>query len=104
MAGGQEAAVNDGLITFLTARLDEDEAAAETWREHDLRPLHEVEAGRALLAEREAVRDKFDELSASVDRELSGWWAGRVIELDRVIRIRAGVYRDHPDYRSEWKP
>ena len=39
----------DGLVAFLAARLDEDEAAAETWREHDLRPLREVEAGRKLL-------------------------------------------------------
>lgn len=92
------------LIKFLRARLDEDEAAAETWRERDLRPLREVEAKRAILAEH-----------ASDDH-----WCARPPDPDWVVyeggerlvrtypcgtlRTLAAIYSDHPDYQQEWKP
>lgn len=117
--------MNDDPAAFLTARLDEREAGAREviahsararestglrstlWDEEDadaLMALREVEADRKLLAEREEVRSKFEEFSGSRDRELPGWWAGRVIEIDRIIRIRAAIWDSHPDYDAQWKP
>jgi GAF domain-containing protein len=99
---------SDLIAAFLAVRLAELER-----RERDLAKmfcvdithvLRDFEAKRAILAEREEVHAKYAEYSASTDRELSGWWAGRVIEIDRVIRILAAAWNGHPDYRQEWAP
>ena len=94
------------LAAFLTARIDEDEAAAKAWlpfgnpdapaREHIARydpgrVLREVEANRRILAEFQAQDG--DPWSADAD-----YFAGLVF----VVKALAGVYSSHPDYRQEW--
>ena len=126
--------VTEPLTAFLKARLDEDEATAKaaaggdpggstarTAKDvavalhvgmHDpARVLREVEAKRAIVAEHEPDRvGKFGSEEAArclvclTDREgYEELW-----EADEwpcaTLRTLAAVYRDHPDYRSEWKP
>ena len=98
----------DDLTAFITARLDEDEAAAQACADYDTlscadlpgvhmttaRVLREVEAKRAVLnayvcTDGDSPRDR--------DR---GRWDG----LHATVRHLAAVYSDHPDYRQEWKP
>ena len=106
----------DDLVTFLKARLDEDEAGARDalalWPDthwtidpgslvlihfhgrHDpARVLREVDAKRAIVRECEAVQ----KLNASTGREPSRF-------RDWLLRHLAAVYSGHPDYRAEWKP
>lgn len=89
----------DALVAFLNTRMDVDERPVVTERMR-----REIKAKRAILAEREEVRAKFEEFSASTDRELSGWWAGRVIEIERTLRTLGAIYSDHPDYRPSFSP
>lgn len=109
----------DGLVAFLTARLDEDEAAVpslhDTSRDkYDLTPsgclcnwparaLREVEAGRELLAAHEKALSTVRERPSGYDHEgedETGWR----LALELALKLRAAVWRDHPDYRPEWKP
>lgn len=86
------------LTEFLTARLDEDEAAARCgWDEHgpwptEARVLAEVEAKRRLV-----------ELHAPNGREC--WWCGGdqggTYPCEN-LRILALPYASHADYRAEW--
>ena len=105
------------LIAFITARLDEDEAAAKAawgvewdWRyvarpfgerpsiahtvhiaRHDpARVLREVEAKRAMLAE--LTRWPFDYRPGCND------------PIRLFVHLLAAPYSDHPDYQQEWKP
>jgi hypothetical protein len=121
----------DDLVTFLRARLAATAARAEAaranaWyqaedlerqgfesadalliaREADpARVLREVEAKRGLLKEArsyaEAIEAEFgwqrDEIEAGAIRD--GGNAG-----ERMLRILALPYADHPDYRPEWAP
>jgi hypothetical protein len=54
------------------------------------RVLREVEADREILA--------------MADRAVNGIDADMAVSdaLDRVLRLRAAAYSDHPDYRQEW--
>jgi hypothetical protein len=102
------------LAAFLTARLDEDEAAArESYYE-----------GQRWITEEEGVyRWPDDELVQMADRKadarhiarhdparvLREVEAGRklvtVTEGSRfLLKILAAIYSDHPDYRPEWAP
>jgi hypothetical protein len=94
----------DEMMWVIPAGKTTDEELAHIARHDPDRVLREAAAKRAILAEREQVRAKFEEFSASTDRELSGWWAGRVIEVERIIRVQAAVWSGHPGYRAEWKP
>jgi Family of unknown function (DUF6221) len=107
-----------GLVAFLSARLDEDEAAAKAawgieWNWQDLarpfrepssvahtvhiarhdpgRVLREVEAKRALLRGHEGVHR-------------CDWGEHRGGEFGPCSRVRilAAIYRDHPDYDEDW--
>ena len=102
----------DDLTAFLTARLDEDEAAAKAVKDrhwamatipggelapgvvahiarHDpARVLREVAAGRTILA---ACQDSGE---GSIVRDA----------LRYAVNVFTAVYSDHPDYRAEWKP
>jgi hypothetical protein len=102
------------LVEFLTARLDEDEAAARAWlpignpdaaaREHiarhdPARVLREVEAKRAILAMwQEPETDRYlptGEVVAQV---------AAADAIDSVVRELNAVYSDHPDYDEAWGP
>ena len=123
--------MNDDLVAFLRARLDEDEAAARAWlplvrltgssswhqeldesnlgpysiahaRLHDpARVLREVEAGRAILAKYELGRRTYDP-----DRD--DWFSPAAAmfgsDMEWLIKTRVAIYSDHADYRQEWKP
>jgi Family of unknown function (DUF6221) len=115
----------DGLIAFLAARLDEDEAAAKAasglnWEYRDswvwagssfevadvygIPDIDETgthiarhDPARAL---RDAVADR--KLIAAYENvaEFSDPWIG----LDLAVRIRAERFSGHPAYREEWAP
>ncbi len=97
--------VIEDMTAFLAARLDEDEAAAETGRERDLRPLREVAAKRAILAEHFA-EDRGESLPGA-DCGVC-YYIGTPGSPAQwpclTLRVLAAVYSDHPDYRQEWKP
>ena len=90
------------VVQFLDARTGEDEAAAE--RADSL-----AETTR-LRAEAEAKRTLIDELTtwraartSSRPDENDEEVAASVVEaLTNVAAAFAAVYRDHPDYQSEW--
>lgn len=86
------------FLAFVTARLDEDEAAAETWREHDERPLREVAAKRAIINTLTS-RTQADDSEAATWHQV-GYGRARY----DVLRLMAAVYDSHPDYRPEWRP
>ena len=80
------------VVAFLTARLDEDEAAALTWRDvagggHD-RMMREVAAKRAMMAA--LTRWPFDYRAECDD------------ETRTFMHLLASVYSDHPDYDPAW--
>jgi len=107
----------DDLIAFVTARLDEYEAAAkktlrslawmidndvqpsispslaEEWITRSAHALREVEADRAILVL--LGQDVTD--GRERDYDATGM-------LEQVVRIRAAVWNGHPGYRPEWKP
>lgn len=68
---------------FLSARIDDDSAAAQTDR---------------LRAEVRAKRRLIDLLTYSS----AGHRKPATPEQDAAIRIMAEVYADHPDYQREW--
>ncbi len=95
------------LVAFLRARLDEDEGYLNSNRRHlwTQRPLREVEAKRAILAEHQHEKtylptdgEGFGCSCCCWDRDEGqggcGWCA--------TVRALAAVYRDHPDYDPEW--
>ena len=82
------------LVAFLTARLDEDEGVARWEARRDdqslpTRALADVEAKRAIVAFAATL----------LEGEDSQPWAGEEV----LVRL-ATAYKDHPDYRPEWKP
>ena len=110
--------MDDDLTAFVTARLDEDEAAAKATAEprrwhpdhfeeaseadqvhiarHDpWRVLSEVEADHRLLAEWQKA-----EADPAVDDQ---WNAGFAAGLRLAVRIRAARHSDHSHYRAEWE-
>jgi hypothetical protein len=123
--------VNDDLIAFLYARLDEDEAAARAWlprvrlegssswcdevdesdlgpysiehaRLHDpARVLREVEAGRAMV-------EKYERGRRLWNPDTKNWFSPAAAmfgsDMEWLIRTLAAAWSDHPDYRPEWKP
>jgi hypothetical protein len=103
--------VSDDLISFVRARLDEDEAAAR-----DAAPFY---ADRDLVAE--MVEEGFDAEvpehaqrhdPARALREVAAKRAILVMYADArwdlaredVVRELAAVWSDHADYRQEWAP
>jgi hypothetical protein len=102
----------DALVTFLLARLDEDEVAARTHlrgreflpfesivqtadhgaRHGPLRVLREVTASRAVV---QMCRD-----SSLAQRDRLG--AGRTELAEAMIVAMATVFAQHPDFDPEW--
>ena len=99
--------VND-LAAFLGARLDQDEAAANDerlWFNPYPNPLGEFE-GWLVIQQEHTLRDvaaKRAILAECQPRPGAGI-AAIEIAAQRILRLLAAVYSDHPDYRDEWKP
>jgi hypothetical protein len=118
--------VSPGLIPFMTARLNEDEAAANAMQHFTFCPaarpaphsgscdcglaarkgraLREVEAKRARLALFDWAVTEVDRLLADDDAEkISQGAAIGCCEAARTgVKLDAGVYSGHPDYRKVW--
>ena len=106
------------LVEFLSARLDEDEAAAQevhlvaceihpqgmedTWCTCPIpaRVLAEVEAKRRIVEEHSDTKEDVHECQGYIDdrRSVAIW------EHCPTLRLLALPYADHPDYDEEWKP
>jgi hypothetical protein len=96
------------IVTFLRARLDEEEARVRGWyriegvRQHigSFRPsvhLAEVQAKRELV--RVYTADQAD-----VPLEIQYLDDDAWVLLEWVLKQLALPYADHEDYRQEWKP
>jgi Family of unknown function (DUF6221) len=63
---------------------------------HDpARSLREVEADRQLLAACQRAREA---------QPSDSWESDYTQALEDAVRIRGGVWSDHPDYRPKWAP
>lgn len=116
-----------GLVEFLRARLDEDEAAAKAADPllgHLVAQVEYIDAdvmtdGKHLdshlparvLAEVEAKRRILDDVLPTMradELRIAGEWgvgSEPVREAsDDLLSLLALPYADHPDYREEWKP
>lgn len=118
----------DDLIAFVTARLDEDEAAAQeaasrplgpAWDDgtrltavarhiarHDpARVLREIAAKRVILARWEFAANQ---VAVGAVNEAAGYgpadpgWPLRADSHELDVRSLAVAWNDHPDYRPEW--
>lgn len=124
--------MSNELVTFLRARLDEDEAVARrvksSWRQiGETGVIVASEGGRAeecangnwagiaehivrhdperVLAEVEAKRqilDQNERYTAERRRMMGGW--DPQSDDSPILAALATVYADHPDYRPEWAP
>ena len=87
-------------------RGDPDGAVAAHIALHDpTRVLREVAADRKLLDLCERAKSYRDQVFArpeprSISDEMRA--VTQMMALEQVLRLRAAVYIDHPDYRSEW--
>lgn len=101
------------IVAFLTARLDEDEAAAKAvphvdWTDYDgwaeLDSSVRAHAYRhdppRVLADVAAKRE-IVMISNSMRRESD---RGAEILADVALRALAAVHADHPDYDESWRP
>ena len=93
------------LPAFLLARITEDEdwarTEAEGWSGHPNDParvLAECEAKRRIITE--AVPG-IESLQRSADGE---WGPAGEDEPERLLRLLALPYADHPDYNQAWRP
>lgn len=115
--------IHDELIAFLSARIDEDQVAAESaaanetwvaWYESTLqawdfddavneyvlrltpaRMLAEVKAKRRIISECEKLLTT-RKSSSEPD------WAADLL-ADDVLRMLASIYADHPDFEPSWR-
>ena len=107
------------LVTFLRARLDDDEATARRGFSHPERWVRVAPTGipnglscSAVLREVEAKRrvlERYLVIKAEVDdREARSLPADALRRdariLNEVIRDLATAYADHPNYREGWRP
>ena len=101
------------LVTFLRARIDDDEATARRGFSHPERWVRVAPTGtpnglscsavlREVEAKRAVVRAYLD-AKAYYDAHPEAD-AGEVTGLYTAVRLLAQVWDDHPDYRSEWRP
>lgn len=98
------------LAAFLRARLDEDAAEAEAdealaheqatgWLPE--RVLRDVAAKRRIIDE---IVPVIDELDALLESERGSGAYKTSGESDRLLKLLALLYADHPDYDEEWRP
>ena len=111
------------LVSFLTARLDEDEKiasvlAGDKWgwpqpqpgfadhvaRHSPARVLREVEAKRAIVALHEPLPSSYGEPSVCPSCWPQPWIGTHPLAPCPTMRNLAAVYSDHPDYDPEWSP
>lgn len=92
------------LADFLLARIAEDERMAEGIHPEQSFGLDlEGLSRNRLLAECEAKRRIVEPWR--VDGDEVDWRFGVHAEAhDRILKILAEQYADHPDYREEWRP
>lgn len=74
------------------------EDALHIARHDPARVLADVEAGRSLLAEYEAVAEM------DIEDAEPEFAYGRAVGLGIAVRLRALPYADHPEFREEWRP
>lgn len=113
----------DELVTFLRARLDEDEqvargalerwpssqivqvgtpeAAAHIARHDPARVLRDTDAKRQIVRH---ITPELDAGSGGVDSEDFGDELAHWTRLLTIARLFAQAYADHPDYREDWRP
>lgn len=82
-------------------------SAAHTALHDPARALREVEADRRLLDLYERAKQYRDRVFAqpeplSISDEMRA--VTQMMALEQVMRLRAAIWSDHPDYRQEWKP
>lgn len=114
--------MSNDLITFLRARLDEDERLAKECErlgvaepggalyEYVQTPFNEHAAARELadhfgparvlaeVAAKRGIIDRYEHYRAHVAEYAS------VATYAHVLRVLAQPFAGHPDYREEWKP
>lgn len=97
------------LVEFLLARVAEDEKAAQA----DIAEQRRIFEWYGEERKVEAFRDpRLRELgyrsgatySTLAQCQLKRWNAERPDPSDMLLREHAFSYRDHPDYREEWRP
>jgi hypothetical protein len=100
------------LVEFLTARLDEDEAAV--W------PLGTDESGRTMYADADSERvlrdveamrrivayfaEEIAEATPQRRQRMTDMEFGRLLDAERTLGHLATIWADHEDYREGWAP
>ena len=104
--------MSSDLITFLRARLDEDEQIDRKYVRHGHLLLADIEAKRQIID----VHQNEDDTCRVCCREayMEEIWDGvhEHVEWRRnnepwpcdTLRLLALPYADHPDYQEEWRP
>lgn len=96
----------DDLTAFLTARLDEDEAAARAamptggrrnGKMTQRRVLADIEAKRRIVAE-------FEQVHVDYRTAHTPTLEGQRLGLLKAVAVLALPFADHADYREEWRP
>jgi hypothetical protein len=111
------------LVAFVRARLDEDQAAATRGldpgdipaaKADNVSALHDEYQFEKLVITRGRVLREVEAKRRIIDLD-GDWPYGAEMEtgeavtgwsdaIDRVLRLLALSYSDHPDYREEWRP
>jgi hypothetical protein len=84
------------LPAFPTTQVLHIENAVHAARHDPARVLRKVEAGRKLLAE-------YERISASLAAYPGPANAAAYMAMQTAIKIEAGVYADHPDFKEAWR-
>jgi hypothetical protein len=85
------------LAAFLAARIAEDEAGIEHAIESESAPSGWLGPMMGALESHRSILKAAWEYSPELEHGDNGEWA-----FDHTLRILAGTYASHPDYRSEW--
>lgn len=94
------------ITDFLLARIQEDEADAQTDAEEMAKSSVSIQFDCATQARFTPARVLAE---CAAKREIIRWWVDGLIgyvrvddELTNPLLPLAAVYKDHPDYRQEW--
>lgn len=93
------------ITEFLLARIQEDETATRNFMSRD--NTNGTIWGRVLAecAAKRAIVEPFAKEWARPERLTDAYLSATLkLLLRSVIAPLAAVYKDHPDYRREWKP
>jgi len=118
----EERAARPDLVTFLRARLDEDEAVAREVQDAPKAPkpwalwadgywaFVAADPARILaeVAAKRAIADAASEAFGAYQTRMTGTEIrqneGERLAFTTTLRHLAAVYASHPGYREEWKP